>query len=261
MRLLEGFHRPENWDKCSEGTGWLMYCGANDWENSTTYAWVIFPSDEANRRIWFKVKYPEDCVVDSGEPGSSNDEMKSRCKKYGEKAWRTWIRLARDQHKNRNHGSRSWKDAFKSALYSKEMASYVEEKGEEATKWDEVKEALAKTLVRCMLESEEENEEEWLDRQLPTLRSLPSQVDPENVDALEIHPLNRYVDEFGQEQVDQTLSGETPNCYGVFVHLIYPGGIDDATAGDEDFATPEAARQYAQGLSQQFGWAVYDYTR
>lgn len=255
MQLQEKFSRPENWDKCAEGTGWIMYCGANDWENATTYAWVIFPSDESNRRIWFKLKYPQDCVVDSGKPGGSDDETIDRCRKYGEKAWRTWIRSAKDHHKNRNHGSRSWKDAFKSALYAKEMAEYVAEKGEEATKWDEVKEEMGAALVKHLLEAEE-NPEAFLNRCLPAMRGMPDYINPKNVDAIEIHPLQRWGDEPGD--VEQCEMEDGPDCYGVFVHLINPGGLDDAST--EDLATPEEARRYAQALSLKFGWPVDDYT-
>jgi hypothetical protein len=149
--LLEKFSKPENWNKCAEGTGYVMYCGGNDWQNSSTAVWVVFPSDEANRRMWFTIKFPDGCIPDSGDSGGSKDENRDRCRKHAEKAWHAWIRVAKEAHKNRNHGSRSWKDAFKTALYSKEMQPYVEEHGEEQTKWDEVKEG-ARQIVNKLLE-------------------------------------------------------------------------------------------------------------
>ena len=155
--LTEKFHRPENWEKCGEGTGYVMYGGGNDWEACDTALWVVFSSDEGNRRIWFKIKFPDGC--NPGAESSRKDEDE-KCKKHAEKARQTWARIAREAHQNRNHGSRSWKDAFKTAIHSKEMKPFVDEHGEEATNWSDVKEARARDIVNTMLESEVDLEAE-----------------------------------------------------------------------------------------------------
>jgi hypothetical protein len=195
--LTEKFHKPENWDKCDEGTGYVMYCGGNDWENFTTAVWVIFPSDEANRRIWFKIKFPQGCQPDAEK---SSDENNDRGKKLAEKARRTWIRVAKECHKNRNHGSRSWKDAFKSALHSKEMQPYVAEHGEEQTQWDDVKESAHLIVNRLLFEND---------------------IDPE-----------RYVDQAGFRRFILTFdfgAGEGQRKYTVDVprHRLVGRGTDD----------------------------------
>ena len=160
---MSKFRKPENWNKAQEGTGYILYTGANDWENSSTACWAVFPSDESNRRIWFTIRFTEDCIPDSGDSGGYTDENREKCKKHAEKAWRTWLRVAKEAHRNRNHGSRSWLSAFKTALYSKEMKPFVDEHGEEQTGWSEVKESAVKT-VEALLEDGLDDPERYIDQ-------------------------------------------------------------------------------------------------
>lgn len=146
MNLAEKFSQPENFDKVDEGTGWVMYAGGNDWENGITAVAVVFPSDEENYRIWMKLKFPEDIKADSSESG--NDENRKKCSDYGQKVWRAWKRNAISRHRNKNHGSRSWVTAFKSALH--DMKEYYKEWGEDRTKWQE--ESRACRIVNALLE-------------------------------------------------------------------------------------------------------------
>ena len=161
--LTEKFHKPENADKVAEGTGWSLYAGGDDWHVSATSAWAVFSSDESNRRLWVKFKFPDGCVWDDGEPGSAKDENREKCKRHSEKAWRTWVREAKKAHTMRNHGSRSWLSAFKTALYSKEMKPFVDEHGEETTRWDEVEEGAAR-IVNKLLEDELDDPERYIDQ-------------------------------------------------------------------------------------------------
>ena len=76
--LTEKFHKPENHDKVAEGTGWILYVGGDDWHVCSTSAWTVFPSDESNRRLWVKFKFPEGYVWDDAKPGSSKDENREQ---------------------------------------------------------------------------------------------------------------------------------------------------------------------------------------
>lgn len=144
MKILERFHQPENFDAVADGAGWVMYAGGNDWENGITGVAVTFPSDEQLKRIWFTVKHKHD-------PGDEGREFADETKEWGHKAWRAWKREATAAHRNKNHGTRSWQDAFKTALTSEGMKPYVKEWGTERTKWDDVKESAC-YIVNGLLE-------------------------------------------------------------------------------------------------------------
>lgn len=149
MQLAERFHKPENFDAVADGAGWVLYCGANDWESGVTAVAVSFPSDEEIHRIWFTVKHKYN--PDSGGKGST--EHADEVKEWGDKAWRTWKREATAQYRNKNNSTRSWRDAFKLALHSKAMKPFVKEHGTERTKWDDVKENAAR-VVNGLLEDD-----------------------------------------------------------------------------------------------------------
>lgn len=155
MQLTERFHQPENFDAVADGAGWVMYAGANDWELGITGVAVTFASDEQLERIWFTVKHPHN------PDASKSSQHKEAIKEHGQRAWRTWRRVATAEYRNKNNGTRSWKDAFKRALQHTDMKTYVKDWGTERTKWDDLKEA-ARRLVRRHLD------EETPDKPVPT---------------------------------------------------------------------------------------------
>lgn len=146
MRLNEKFSKPENFDPVADGAGWVMYVGGDDWEMAPTRACVVFPSDEQIKRVWFVIDHKK-CP----EQSKFSDETRA----FAKKAWQAWKRAATEAHKNKNHGTRSWQEAFKTALKSKEMRTYVRDSGVETTSWNEVKES-AESIVRRLLDDEEE---------------------------------------------------------------------------------------------------------
>jgi hypothetical protein len=164
MQLSEGFKQPENFDPVADGSGWVMYAGANDWEVGTTAVSVIFPSDEQNQRVWMTVKQRFD--GDAEAPVKEHPAIKE----HGDKAWRTWKREAIAAYRNKNNGTRTWMDAFKAALKTKAMSPYVKDWGIERTKWDNVKEH-AGVIVAKLLESDVDDPSpnpDEIDRLLPT---------------------------------------------------------------------------------------------
>jgi len=92
--------------------------------------------------------------------------------------------------------------------------------------------------------------EAWLKQQLPSMQpGLPKHIDPKNVDAIEIHGLNAEGDDVWQDDED-------PLAFGVYLHLINPGGIDDT---GKDYDTLAEAVAYAEHLHRAYGWPVYNY--
>jgi hypothetical protein len=139
------FRQPENFDPVAESRLWVMYAGGNDWEAGITWVAVIFPSDESNRRVWFEVKHARKPNSDQSEEGQE------QVKKHGEKAWRRWKQTALAAHRNKNHGARSWLDAFKSALESREMEPYVKAHGVDKTQWA-AEESLGMVTAKALIE-------------------------------------------------------------------------------------------------------------
>lgn len=156
----EKFRKPENWDKVAEGPGWAFYIGGNDWEVCVTFAWVVFGSDDANRRLWMDIKFPDEVQTQSV---SSAGEKAKPAKTFAEKAWRAWLRLAKAAHRNKNHGSRSWLNAFKSALEDKSMKTFIKRSGEETTSWAALAEKKARQVVHQLLSEEGPDDEFGID--------------------------------------------------------------------------------------------------
>lgn len=156
MQLIEQFRQPENFDVVADGSGWRLYSGCNDWEIAPTACAVVFPGDDRNERVWFTVdhkKCPEE------------EKFADETKAFGQKAWKTWKRVAAEQHKAKE--GRSWKDAFKLALKEPAMKTYVRDSGTEHTRWKDVEESAA-TAVSRLLEDEHDDVKSEIDRLLPT---------------------------------------------------------------------------------------------
>ena len=277
----ESFRRPENWDKVDEGTGWVMYVGGNDWEDSETAAWVIFPSDEANRRIYFTIKFP----ADANGYESKDHEHKLKCRDHAKKAWKAWIRAAKAAHANRNRGSRSWKDAFKAALYSKEMAEYVKDRGEEQTKWSEISESVFRSVrtatrqlkarysLMCKIAAVNENSEinpedssqDQLSDDLEWAREILADDPTLSVGRIMQYCLGIEIEGLQDdgEDITRVTDQDGAQFYGVYFRFdadrMYADGVDiQPTVHVEDFNTYDEAVEYAKKVGKQYNLSIED---
>jgi len=75
--------------------------------------------------------------------------------------------------------------------------------------------------------------------------------DPDNYDTIEIHGVR----ETNENPTCCEVDDDAPSFFSTYVHLKH-GGLECVG----DFNTAQAARDYADRLSRQYGWPVADYT-
>lgn len=146
------FRRPENFDSYDKGAGWSSYRGGNDWENGTTACAVYFEGKEGElARTWVHLQFPDHLKEFVGSHSSSPESI--QVKEWGEKAAKTWTKLAKRIHRESKHQVnendpnsswlyKDWKECFVEALKSEEMKPFVKEWGVDSTHWKGMKQSL-----------------------------------------------------------------------------------------------------------------------
>lgn len=151
------FRRPENFDSYDKGAGWSSYRGGNDWENGTTACAVYFEGKEGElARTWVHIQYPDSLKEFVGSHSSSPEAL--QVKEWGEKASKTWTKLAKRIHResksrineddpNSSWHYKDWKECFVEALKSEEMKPFVKEWGVDSTHWRGMKQSLNENVT------------------------------------------------------------------------------------------------------------------
>jgi len=151
------FRRPENFDSYDKGAGWSSYRGGNDWENGTTACAVYFEGKEGElARTWIHIQFPDSLKEFVGSHSSSPEA--NQVKKWGEKASKTWTKLAKQIHHESKHQVnendpnsswlyKDWKECFVEALKSEEMKPFVKERGVDSTHWKGMKQSLNENVT------------------------------------------------------------------------------------------------------------------
>jgi len=248
MRLNERFHQPENFDKVTDGKGWVMYAGGNDWENGCSACCVTRTGNEQLDRVWMTVK----CCEGASKDADCSTKESEVFKEHGDKAWRMWEKVARRLHAKVEYTSASsWLDSFKEALTDPEMKPFVDEHGRERTKWSDVEEAAprrAKALVQAPADLDDP---EMILRQQPGFRFVNTSYMGTKV-YLEDDPEEHKQDDWPLD-IGRVIHGPDPKLVGAMTwYVIGIRGMNDddlhaANLGTRDrpnlktFATKEDA--------------------
>jgi len=248
MRLNERFHQPENFDKVTDGKGWVMYAGGNDWENGCSACCVTRTGNEQLDRVWMTVK----CCDGASKDADCSTKESEVFKEHGDKAWRMWEKVARRLHAKVEYTSASsWLDSFKEALTDPEMKPFVDEHGRERTKWSDVEEAAprrAKALVQAPADLDDP---EMILRQQPGFRFVNTSYMGTKV-YLEDDPEEHKQDDWPLD-IGRVIHGPDPKLVGAMTwYVIGIRGMNDddlhaANLGTRDrpnlktFATKEDA--------------------
>lgn len=156
----QAFSRPENPDVKEDHAKYQLCAGMNDWELAITWCWCdIEHTGDDRRRLWFKVKFPDRTTSqDDYDPKKvskeEHEQQAAKGKEHGEKAWKTWKRVAsnlvtagNERYVSENEGrhrtvtSSIWEQAFRDAMKHEDMQPFVEDSGELRSDWRESKSA------------------------------------------------------------------------------------------------------------------------
>lgn len=129
------FSQPENFECVKEGSGWKLYVGGNDWEDSATAMAVVFPGDETIKRLWACIKFPRG-LEGKVQKGELKRDRRSEAVKHADRAWHAWVRVARACRKDpEQEWPKNWYEAFKDALAKPEVSKFISDWGEDRTEW------------------------------------------------------------------------------------------------------------------------------
>jgi hypothetical protein len=123
------------WDGVTEGKGYFLYCGANDWAKGSSTATVCITEGKP-KKFWLKVK-----TKGLRRPNDTNEGFSNRAYDATQKVGKAWVAEAKKLYKEPksvdkvgNQTTRTLEEAFREALEMPRIKALIETWGESPIK-------------------------------------------------------------------------------------------------------------------------------
>ncbi len=123
----------QDWDGIKEGKGWFLYREQNHSAKRRSLATVYITEGDKPHKMWINIKTHR-----LRKKGDTSEMHQEKIKKHADKVSRAWMSEAKRLYKEPGYNEMgnkitiSWNEAFKQALKSPKVQSFIDNWGEQA---------------------------------------------------------------------------------------------------------------------------------